>query len=352
MPSWRNLQALPGRPRATAIGAFLEGWRRTLRAPAITAGVLVLTILTALPLALTLRAMLGAHLGSSLTADRLLHEWDDGWAAEFGAQAQGIGATFTREILGFGGTMAAVSAFLDAAALTPAAAGAVASYIALWVFLSGGILDRFARARPLRAAAFFSACGVYFIRFLRLAVVIGACYWALFRWLHPLLFRTLWDWWTRDLTRESTAFAWRAGLYAIFLTALMLVSLLADFAKVRAVVEDRRSMIGALVASLRFVRRRIWRVAGLYLLNVVAALILAGLWRQAAPSAAAAPWLALAIAQIYVAGRIAAKLAFMASEVAFFQGELAHAQYTAAPEPVWPDSPAVEAIGNGRGARG
>jgi hypothetical protein len=43
--------------------------------------------------------------------------------------------------------------------------------------------------------------------------------------------------------------------------------------------------------------------------------------------------------------RLWAKLAFMASEIAFFQGELAHAGYVAAPLPVWPDSPAVEALG-------
>jgi len=39
-------------------------------------------------------------------------------------------------------------------------------------------------------------------------------------------------------------------------------------------------------------------------------------------------------------------LVFVASEIAFFQGELAHAEYTAAPPLVWPESPAVEAIAN------
>jgi hypothetical protein len=34
----------------------------------------------------------------------------------------------------------------------------------------------------------------------------------------------------------------------------------------------------------------------------------------------------------------------MASEVVFFQGELAHAQYAALPEVVWPDSPSVEGL--------
>jgi len=36
----------------------------------------------------------------------------------------------------------------------------------------------------------------------------------------------------------------------------------------------------------------------------------------------------------------------MAGEVVFFQGELAHATYTAAPLQMWPDSPAAEAIEN------
>ena len=124
------------------------------------------------------------------------------------------------------------------------------------------------------------------------------------------------------------------------------MSLVADFAKVRAVVEDRRSMIGALGASLRFIRRRFLRVAGLYLLNVVALLVIVRLWLSVGAVAAAAPWLALLVAQIYLLFRVWAKLAFMASEIVFFQGELAHAHYTAAPEPLWPDSPAAEAIEN------
>ena len=40
-----------------------------LGAPAIVAGVFVLTMLLALPLAITLRAALAAHLGDSLAAE-------------------------------------------------------------------------------------------------------------------------------------------------------------------------------------------------------------------------------------------------------------------------------------------
>jgi hypothetical protein len=47
---------------------------------------------------------------------------------------------------------------------------------------------------------------------------------------------------------------------------------------------------------------------------------------------------------VYLVARIWARLAFMASEVVFFQAELAHAQYAAAPEPIWPDSPSADGI--------
>jgi len=332
------------RPRATIVGAFVEAWRRVLRAPALAAAMLVITLLMALPLSFVLRGMLEDHLGSSLEGDRAAQGWNAAWAGEFEAQAQGLGRTFNYEILGFGGTLANISRLVDRERLNPALAGAVTAYVVLWIFVSGGLLDRLARARPIGAAAFFAACGVYFGRFLRLGVIVGAIYWMLFRWLHPFLFVQMYDRLTRDLTSERTAFWIRLGLYVIFLAALAIVSLIADFAKVRAVVEDRRSMIAALAASGRFIRRRVVRVTALYLLNVAAFFVVLTVWLLIAPSASASVWWALLVTQMYLLARIWVKLAFMTSEVVFFQSELAHAEYTSLAEPVWPDSPAVEAI--------
>lgn len=343
MPRSRD-DRLPDRPGATVTGAFVEAWRRVLRAPALAAAMLVVTLLMALPLSFVLRGMLDEHLGSSLEAGRAADGWNAAWAGEFAGQAQGLGRTFSYEILGFGGTLANLSRLIDRDRLNPALAGAVTAYVVLWIFVSGGLLDRLARARPVGAAAFFAACGVYFGRFLRLGVMVGAIYWILFRWLHPFLFVRMYDRFTRDLTSERTAAWTRVGLYAVFLAALAIVSLITDFAKVRAVVEDRRSMIAALAASGRFIRRRVFRVAALYLLNVVAFLALLAVWFLIAPSASASVWWALLVAQLYLLARIWIKLVFMTSEVVFFQRELAHAEYTSLAEPVWPDSPAVEAI--------
>ncbi len=300
----------------------------------------------ALPLGVALRGMLTEHLGSSVVAERAARGWDAGWVAEFGAQAQGLGRTLTHEILGFGGTMSIASDFLDGASLPPTVAAAAAASMMLWIFLAGGILDRFARARPIRTAAFFAACGVYFVRFIRLGLIVAAAYWALFAWLHPFLFGTIWNRWTRDLTSERDAILLRIALYLVFVGALAMVNIVVDYAKVRAVVEDRRSMIGALAASMRFLRRRPLRALGLYLLNALATLLIVGLWYVLAPAASASVGLAFLLTQVYLLCRVGAKLAWMASEVVFFQGELAHASYTAAPLPLWPDSPAAEALGN------
>jgi len=55
-------------------------------------------------------------------------------------------------------------------------------------------------------------------------------------------------------------------------------------------------------------------------------------------------WIGFAMTQLFVVTRLLIKLQFLASETALFQAALAHASYTAAPEPLWPDSAAAEAI--------
>ncbi|MEO8480771.1 MAG: hypothetical protein ABI634_01090 [Acidobacteriota bacterium] len=340
MPSSSNTVTV--RWRATVLGAFGEGWRRALHAPVVTCGVLILTWLVALPLAAGLRDQISQQLGSSRVGDRLASGWDDEWATEFAADAHGIAGTFTREVLGFGGTLATLSRLLDGQPLPRGLATAVGAYLLAWLFLSGGILDRFARARPVATSTFFATCGVFFFRFLRMAVVVGAVYGAVFLWVQPWLLGTVFDWGTRDLANEHQGLVLRGWLYGGLVLVLALVNLVADMAKVRAVLEDRHSAIASLLAGSRFVRRRFWRCAGLYLVNVVGLLVLTRLWLQIAPTASDAGWRALLAGQLYLIARIWARLAFMASEVVFFQAELAHARFAAASEPVWPDSPPAE----------
>jgi hypothetical protein len=147
---------------------------------------------------------------------------------------------------------------------------------------------------------------------------------------------------------ERTAFAIRLGCYAVFGVLLVLCNLVFDYARIRIVVEDRRSALGAMIAGVRFVRRH-RGVFPLYLLNgaVYLGLVLVyALVATGAPRSGVRMWLTLALGQLYIFLRHYVKLLFYASETSYFQGALAHATYTAAPAVVWPESPAAEAVLN------
>jgi hypothetical protein len=328
------------------LDAWTSGWKRVLAAPAVAAGVFVMTALVALPLAIVMRGAIAAHLGDSLMATQAAEgvNWD--WWQEFSAQASGLGTTFTPSVIGFAATLDSMSRLLDARAHVVPIASALAVYVVGWALLSAGIVDRYARQRPTRAHGFFAVAGGYLFRFIRLGTIAGLVYWCLFAYVHPWLF----DHWYVDLTRnlgvERTAFLWRLAFYAVFGLLLVTVNLVIDYARIRIVVEDRRSVLGGLSAAWRFIWRHPVHVLTLYLLNSAVFASVVAMWRLVAPGAGSASWMwaTFAFTQVYVAARLLMKLQFLASQTALFQAHLAHATYTAEPAPVWPDSAAAEAV--------
>lgn len=285
-------------------GAFVEGWRRVLRAPALAILVLAAMLGASVPLAMRPGDLVGADLTSTLRSALSLTA--EPWFNEVPPVPPPAGTAAFHALLGFGRSVAA-------------------PYLVFWLCLSSGLLDRFARGRPVGTAHFFAVSGVFLMRFVRLGIVVAASYYLLFRLFRPQV-------------------SSRAELFA-FLAGLALVNLVTDFAKVRAVVEDRRSMLGAILASLRFIRARPIPAGGLFAMHVLVAVGIQQMWPRLAPLPQG-QWSTLGLAAAFLFIMIVAKLAFMASEVALFQRELAHASYTAGPERVWPDSPAVEAIQN------
>lgn len=193
---------------------------------------------------------------------------------------------------------------------------AMLASVAVWSFAWGGILDRYARNRPTRGRGFFAACGAHFPALLRLGLVV-------------LLL--------------DAAFAALVGgdTTAIFGVALGMV---ATFARIRIVVEDRRSALGATLGALRFLRRNpaaIGLVVVFGVLQVIALLAIAFTVDPDAP----AGW-RRAVAQGSMALPVILILVEHAAGISLFQSRLAHASYTAAPPIAWPDSPAAEAITN------
>ena len=328
----------------SSFSAFVDGVNRVKRAPWLVLGLWLTTILLTLPLAITLQAMLAGHLGSSVAAEEAAAGVNFDWWNEFLAQAAGVGQSFVPAIIGFAAVVKNLSGVADAQGLPVVIAAAVSAHIVLSMFLLGGVMDRLARDRAIGTSGFFAASGVYFVRFLRLGIVAAGTYWMLFAWLHPWLFGQVYEGLTRELTVERTAFLYRVLFYALFFAIVAGVNLVFDYAKVRAVVEDRRSMIGALVAGARFVRRNPGATIGLYALNTLGFAGVIGLYALVAPGATSSAG-GFAIGQLYIVLRVVVRLLFAGSQIALFQSRLAHAGYVARPVPAWPDSPAAEAIG-------
>jgi len=331
----------------TIWSAWRDGVRRVNGAPVLLVGMFALTLFVALPLSIALSGMIEAQLHDSLVADTLVSGANYDWWQEFLAQATGLGATFVPSIIGFGAVLDNLNEILDNLPMATTIAGATAAWLVIWSFLSGGILDRYARRRHTRAHGFFAACGTHFWRFLRLGIVAWIVYWVMFAGVHRWIFEDAYPWITRDLTAERSAFAIRLVGYLVFGGLLLGANIVFDYARVRIVVEDRHSALGALLAGARFVRRHPGTLA-LYALNAGCFVLLALVYALVAPGAPGgiAFWLAFTLGELYILLRHYLKLLFYASQTAYFQSALAHAEYTAAPPVVWPDSPAAEAVGN------
>src|SRR5688572_17255093 len=172
----------------TAWQAFLEGARRVNGAPWVLAGMMGVTLLVALPLSLALRGMIETHLGRSLVAETVAAGTSHDWWQEFSAQASGLATTFVPSIIGFGAVLDNISSLLDNLPLAATIVGATAAWMAIWSFLSGGVIDRLARDRATRSHGFFTACGLHVWRFLRLGAAALVVYYVLFAVVHDLLF--------------------------------------------------------------------------------------------------------------------------------------------------------------------
>lgn len=322
----------------------LDGARRVARAPAVLVGVWLVNLVLAVPFALAIRDALDTHFGSSLAAHDAAHGFSTGWWGEYAARVEGLAATFTSSVIGFAAVLRNLSDLADGRRPIAVIAGVIGVWLLAWTFLWGGILDRYARNHPTRAGGFFAACGAHAGRMLRLGFVAGLAYALLFRYVHPLLLDAIFDSLTRDLAVERTAFLIRLMLYALFGALLAALHIVTDVARVRAIVENRRSMLGAYLAAWRLLRARPLAVLGIYLLTGVMLAIWLLLYASIAPGASTSGawvWIALVAGQLYLAGRLWLKLQVPAALIALYRAEVARGELDLMPPPVWPETPPV-----------
>ena len=200
--------------------------------------------------------------------------------------------------------------------------GAGILMVLAWCLLLGGILSRFAHeGEPRLRAGFLAQGGLFFWRFLRLSVISGLLYWGIFRGIGQPLHRWI-EAATRDTTVERTALIYTVLAYALVGLLFLMTQLVLDYARISLVVEERRSVLLALFRALGFVKDHRRPVLGLFLLLAAGPLLwfLAYAWLAPGPNQSTwtAVLLAFCLGQVYLAGRWAFKLWFLASQTHFF----------------------------------
>lgn len=211
------------------------------------------------------------------------------------------------------------------AALTPAETATLAFLFLAWIFLSGGVIDRLARDTRSSSRRFFAATGACFGPLIRLGLISLAAYAAVLTWIGPAVARA----------SEAAAGPARIALFGTMALLLFLIALVFDYARVRLVIEDRRSAIGALAASLRLIGAHPGRILTAQAVFWLIPLLWIALF--ALRDAGMPLWLAYTFAF----GQILLKLALIGTQASIYQQTLATAGWVARADPRWPDEPSA-----------
>ena len=319
----------------------LAGFKLVMRTPSLLAWVYFTTLVVALPLTLAIRHLLQGSFEGSLVEDNMRQGFDLSWYEEFAAGSSGLGKTFGPRVVGILPVLSNLERLLDGELhqVAPAVVGAGIVMVLAWSLLLGGILSRFANEEePHSRSGFLARGGLFFWRFLRLAAISGLLYWGIFRGIGQPL-----QGWieaaTRDTTVERTVMIYTVLAYTLVGLLFLAAQLLLDYARISMVVEERRSVLLALVRALGFVKEHHRAVLGLYLLLAAAALLwfLAYAWLAPGPNQSTwtAVLLAFSLGQAYLLGRWILKLWFLASQTRLFVSS----QPRALPAEEWEEPP-------------
>jgi hypothetical protein len=138
-------------------------------------------------------------------------------------------------------------------------------YLLLNTLLGGGTIALLKnRGERFSMGSFFENCGAYFFRFLRLFLIfavilffVGVAASMVFGFLYSAL--------TSNAVSEVWPFTFAIILFLLFLFVVMLVVMMADYAKVVTVVDDARSMLKTSWQAIKFVFRHFLSTVGLQL---------------------------------------------------------------------------------------
>ena len=323
------------------IRALTRGLRAAWRARALVIALWLVNVATASLLAIPFGTLLERELHEKESAATMARGFDYAWWSRWSEAQQGWTAAFKPDILGSGfafrNTELLLKGALPANLLAPGAepssdAGAPdvdgvvlglgAFYLLVQVFFAAGIVATLRDPRgTFTVRAFGHGSSFYFGRMLRIAIVALAADALLFRLGAP--FAGFMAAHARESVSESAALAWSYARYAGFLAGLLGVHLLAGYARVFTVLEERKSALLAYVSALGFCFRHAARALGHYALVAALAGLSLGLWAVLDSAFAVTGWgtqlLAFVLMQTFVAARIGLRVALVGGQVELYR---------------------------------
>jgi hypothetical protein len=235
--------------------AFSSGFRRALSEWKMMFLLYAVNLLMALPLALAFRATLSSGLGMSMDSTHLM---------------EGLDFSVMRDFLNLHRD--------GVAALLQQILWVLIVYMILNTFLAGGILTVVrGKKEDFSASAFFGGCGTYFLRFLRLFLIFGVLLILILAILGGVL-GAITSIIIDSATSEITDVWARVSMAVLLLLPLMLVIMIADYAKISVVAQEEHSMLKTAWWSTRLVFRNLFRTFGLEVLMLLIPIVLFALY--------------------------------------------------------------------------
>ncbi|HVR71639.1 MAG TPA: hypothetical protein VMT87_12430 [Vicinamibacteria bacterium] len=321
-----------------ALRALADGFRAVGRSWGLPVLLLVVNLLTAAVLAVPLAGEMERSLAKSRSAHGMLYGFDFPWwshwhdtrsghSAAFGPDLFGVGFAFKNaELLLQGylplGLFADPPADGDDPPIDPLTLGLGGAYLLVQVFLAGGVLSALRGTQGAwTTRGLWHGSGFYFGRFFRITLVTLALVALVFLVNAPL---ARWvEHRAREAVSERTAMAWLLGRHALLLFALLGVHLVASYARVVTVLEERSSALLAVVSSLTFCLRHPLRTAGQLALVGLAALALLAVWHGLDTAWGTTGYktqiVTLLLAQGLMFGRIALRVGLAAGQLALYR---------------------------------
>ena len=323
------------------LSALRDGFRSLGRNWGLVVLVLVVNLALALVLAVPLALQLERDLSQTGASGTMMYGFDYDWWTEWSERQEGPSSTFAPDVFGPGFAFKNLDLLLrggvplgifpeggnrepgppDRTAAPPVAPlvlGVGALYLLVQVFLTGGLLGVFrAPQGGWTFRGLVHGSGFYCGRLLRVSLLALGLAGIVFtlnvpfaRWVDEL---------AREAVSERTALALGLGRHALLLLALLLVHMVASFARVIVVQEERRSAALALLSGAGFCARNLLTALGHYGVILVGAVLLLASWAAFDARFMVTGWktqlVVFAVFQAFLLGRIALRLGLLASQL-------------------------------------